>query len=382
MNFLFASDSFKGSLPSPQTAFLLEKAAKEIFPDCTCKSLPVADGGEGTVAAVISACSGHLLSCRVHDPLGRPMTAAYGAVSDTAAIIEMSAASGLTLIPDNLRNPAHTSSYGTGELILDAARHGFHDISVAIGGSATNDGGIGCLKALGIRFLDQYGQELSGTGADLIQIAQIDRHGLYPELKNTHIQVLCDVRNPLCGDNGATKVYGPQKGGTSAILTELENGMCHYRDLLKEIFSVDPDTLSGAGAAGGLGCALQLFLNGTIVSGIEQVLKLISFEEHLSGTDLVITGEGRADAQSCNGKVMQGIGTFCMKKNIPVIALTGSISDGAEMLYGHGIKSIMTIIDAPMSLEEAMQNAEKLYYKAALRMFRMLQTGMLLPPVS
>ena len=378
MNFLFASDSFKGSLSSAQTALLLEKAAKEVFPDCHCKSLPVADGGEGTLAAVISACSGHLLSCKVHDPLGRPITAVYGAVSHNAAIIEMSAASGLTLIPEHLRNPALTTSYGTGELILDAVKHGFRDISVAIGGSATNDGGIGCLKALGIRFLDRNGQELSGTGSDLMQIAKIDAQNLYPELKQTHFQILCDVRSPLCGEHGATKVYGPQKGATPAIIAELENGMCHYRDLLKELFAVDPDLLPGAGAAGGLGCALQFFLNGTIVSGIEQVLKLISFEQYLSGIDLVITGEGRADAQSCNGKVMQGIGNFCMKKNIPVIALAGSIADGAEMLYANGITSIMTTVDAPMTTEEAIRDAENLYYKAAIRMFRMLQCGMLL----
>lgn len=376
MHFLFASDSFKGSLSSLQTAELLQDAAEKIFPGCSCRSIPVADGGEGTLDAILSACNGNRISLSVQGPLGTPQKAAYGVISDRQAIIEMAAASGLPLVPESMRNPLLTSSYGTGQLIADAVCRGYTEISVAVGGSATNDGGMGCMRALGIRFLDANGYELNGTGEDLEKVAFIDRSSLLPGIESVSFHILCDVTNPLCGKNGATLVYGKQKGASPDILSRLEKGMCHYRDLLKSEYAIDPDQLPGAGAGGGLGCALMLFLNGEMCPGIEKVLELIHFDTLLEQTDLVITGEGRTDAQSCHGKVMSGIGRHCLAKAVPVIALSGSLGEGAELLYEQGIDSICTCIDAPMSLEEAMYNVNFLYTQAALRMFRMLRTGM------
>ena len=376
MNFLFASDSFKGSLSSAQTAGLLQKAADEVFPGCSCRSVTAADGGEGTLDAVLNACNGERITISVQGPLGAPVNASYGAISDHQAIIEMAAASGLPLIPESMRNPLLTSSYGTGQLIADAVCRGYTDISIAIGGSATNDGGMGCMRALGIRFLDSDGCELNGTGSDLEKIAFIDRSSLLPGIEKVSFRILCDVTNPLCGPLGATLVFGAQKGASPDILSCLEKGMCHYRDLLESEYDVHPDQLPGAGAAGGLGCALMVFLHGEMHSGIEQVLELIHFDELLTHTDLVVTGEGRTDAQSCHGKVLSGIGRHCLAKGIPVVALSGSLGEGADPLYQQGIDSVFTTVNAPMSLTEAVNHAQELYYDAALRMFRLLRAGL------
>ena len=375
MKFLFASDSFKGSLTSAQTIELLTKAAGEVFPGCECIGLPVADGGEGTVEAVVSAANGKLAAAEVHDPLMKKITAAYGITDGNKAIIEMSAASGLPLVPEHMRNPMDTTTYGTGELILDALDHGCHDISVAIGGSATNDGGMGCMKALGIRFLNKDGRELSGFGRDLSETAHIDTSGLDRRLYGCSITVMCDVKNPLCGINGATRTFAKQKGASPEIIERLENGMCNYRDIIKKEFGIDCDTVEGAGAAGGLGAALSVFLSGKMQSGIETVLQLIDFDEKLKGADLVITGEGCADSQSICGKVMQGVGIHAKRLGIPCIGLAGSLGSGAEMIFDYGISSLHCIVDRPMTLEYAMTNAEALYYNAAVRMFRTIRAG-------
>lgn len=376
MNLLFASDSFKGSLTSEQTIELLTKAAHEVFGDCETSGVPVADGGEGTVDAVIKAEKGELVTCSVHGPGMEPIEASYGVFNGDRAIIEMSAASGLTLVPPDSRNPMNTTTYGTGELILNALDRGYRNLSIAIGGSATNDGGMGCLKALGARFLDEDNIELMGFGRDLIKICKIDTSALDSRLKECDITVMCDVTNPLCGKDGATHTFGPQKGATPVILDNLEEGMCNYRDIIKKDFGVDCDSIKGAGAAGGLGAALFVFLNGIMKSGIEAVLDLIHFDERLEGVDLVVTGEGRTDWQSCFGKVMQGVGLRAKEKNIPVLGLSGSLGRNALDICEYGISSLMTTVNAPMSLDEALANAESLYYEAALRMFRLVKAGM------
>ena len=375
MKFLFASDSFKGSLTSEQTIELLTKAAGEVFPDCECIGVPVADGGEGTVNAVVSAAKGRLVTAEVHNPLMKKINAAYGITDGNKAIIEMSAASGLPLVPEHLRNPMNTTTYGTGELILDALDRGCRDISAAIGGSASNDGGMGCMKALGMRFLNKNGQELSGFGRELAEVAHIDAGGLDRRLSECSITVMCDVKNPLCGSYGAARTFAKQKGASPEIIELLESGMCNYRDVIKKEFGIDCDTIEGSGAAGGLGAALRVFTGGKMQSGIETVLKLIDFDEKLKDTDLVITGEGCTDSQSIFGKVMYGIGTHAQKFGIPCIGLSGSLGEGAEMLFDCGISSLHCIIDRPMTLEYAMNNAEALYYKAALRLFRTIKTG-------
>ena len=376
MKLLFASDSFKGTLSSARTAELLEKAAVEVFGDVACSSVPVADGGEGTVEAVITAERGEMLSAKVHGPLMEEVTASYGKISDSKAIIEMAAASGLPMVPREKRNPLHTTTFGTGELILDALERGFRDISIAIGGSATNDGGMGCLRALGIRFLDQDGAELSGCGSDLEKVRTIDVSGLDPRIADTKITVMCDVTNPLCGPSGSTMTFGAQKGGTPEILEQLEAGMQNYRDVIRDQFGTDPDRIPGSGAAGGLGAALTVFLKGEMRSGIETVLDLIHFDERLKGVDLVVTGEGRTDWQSCFGKVMQGVGQRSEKAGVPAVGLSGSLGKGALQILDCGICSLMTSVDGAMPLEEALGRAEELYYQGAVRMFRFIRTGM------
>lgn len=375
MKFLFASDSFKGTLSSRRTAELLTRAAQEIFPGCECRCLEVADGGEGTTEAVLSAAGGRRMEAMVCGPLWERRKACYAALDGRRAVMEMAAASGLPLVPAELRDPRNTTSYGTGELIRGALDKGFRDLSIAIGGSATNDGGIGCMRALGVRFLDEDGNELSGCGGDLIKIRSIDRSGMDPRLRDTHVTVMCDVTNPLCGENGATRTFGKQKGGTPEILDELEAGMENYRELLRREFGIDMDEEPGAGAAGGLGAALLSFLRAELRSGIETVLDLIEFDKKLEGVSLVVTGEGRADWQSAFGKVMQGVGRRCLRQGVPAVAIVGSMGDGAEQIFDYGIESMITTVNGVMPLEEALERAEELYLGAARRLFRMLRAA-------
>ena len=375
MKFVFASDSFKGSLSSVEAAEMLTKAAKAVFGDMECKAIPVADGGEGTAEALILARGGERIYVDVHGPLGESVRASYGKLGEKQAVIEMAEASGLTLVPKEQRNPLLTSTYGTGELIRDALERGFEELFVAIGGSATNDGGMGCARALGIRFLDAEGKELPGAGRDLERVDKIDVSGLNPRIKRTKIRVLCDVKNPLCGENGAAKTFSAQKGATPEIMERLEQGARKYRDVIRKQFGMDPDRLPGAGAAGGLGTALMVFFGGVMEPGIEAVLDLALFDRLLEGADLVVTGEGCTDWQSSFGKVLCGVGERAKKAGVPAVALCGSLGPGYEGIYEHGITSIMTTVDAPMTLEEAMGHAKELYEKAALRMFRMILAG-------
>ena len=376
MKLLFASDSFKGSLTSEKTVELLSRAAREVFGDCECSGVPVADGGEGTVEAVIAAEQGEHVTLKVHGPLMEETDSFYGIFDGDKAVIEMAAASGLPMVPEELRNPLNTTTFGTGELILDALKRGYRDISIAIGGSATNDGGMGCARALGVIFLDHNGNELEGFGRDLAKVAAIDISGLDERVKDSKITVMCYVTNPLCGKNGATWTFGKQKGATPEIQEELEKGMCSYRDVIRETFCIDCDGIPGTGAAGGLGAALMVFLGGEMKSGIETVLDLIRFDERLEGVDLVVTGEGRTDWQSCFGKVMQGVGMRAKAKGIPVLGLSGSLGKNAMDICDCGISSLMTTVNAPMPLSKALERAEELYYEGALRMFRFVRTGM------
>ena len=376
MKFLFASDSFKGTLTSDQTIELLTKAAREVFGSCETSGVPVADGGEGTTDAVVKARSGEIITVPVHGPLMEMEQGFYGRLSDTEAILEMAAASGLPMVPEEKRNPLNTTTYGTGELLKAALDAGYTEIAIAIGGSATNDGGMGFASALGIRFLDQDGHVLEGRGEDLEKVAHIDMSGLDPAVQKAHFTVMCDVTNPLCGPDGATYTFGKQKGGTPEILDRLEKGMQNYRDVIIREFGINPDEIQGSGAAGGLGTALKVFLHAEMKSGIETVLDLIDFDARLEGVNLVVTGEGRTDWQSCFGKVMQGVGDRSAKHQVPVAALCGGLGPDYEKIYAHGISSIMTTVDGPMPLKEALDNASELYYKGAIRMFRFLQTGM------
>lgn len=373
LKIVFASDSFKGSLTSRETAELLTKAAKEVFDSVECISVPVADGGEGTADALLSVLGGEKLFLDVHGPLMENVRAYYGRLDDKKAVIEMALASGLTLVPSDKRDPSVTTTYGTGELMRDALDKGFKELFVTIGGSATNDGGMGCGRALGIRFLDAAGQELEGAGKDLEKVQRIDVSGLDPRIKQVKLTITCDVTNPLCGENGATRTFAPQKGATPQMTEDLERGMQNYREVIKRHFGVDPNELAGSGAAGGLGAMLMILLGGEMKSGIETVLDLNDFNQKLKDADLVITGEGCTDWQSACGKVLQGVGERAKKAGVPAIAISGCLGPGFEKVYEHGITSIMTTVNAPMSLEEAMTRAKELYYQAAIRTFRMIQ---------
>lgn len=376
MKFLFASDSFKGTLSSERITALLKDSAERIFPGCVTAGVPVADGGEGTIDAVISALNGSYRKMTVHGPLMEDEESFYGEFEGDSAIIEMAAASGLPMVPTEKRNPLNTTTYGTGELIRDALDRGYRKISIAIGGSATNDGGMGAMRALGIRFLDAEGKELEGKGEDLTKVADIDMSGIHPAVAESTFTVMCDVTNPLTGPDGATYTFGKQKGGTPEILDVLEAGMVRYAALIKEKLGVDVDKIPGAGAAGGLGAAFCVFLKANLKSGIDTVLDLVHFNELLEGVDMVITGEGRMDWQSAFGKVPSGIGARCKERNIPVIAIVGGMGDKAETIFEHGIDSIMTTINGAMPINEALNRAEELYASAADRTFRMLKAGM------
>ncbi len=376
MKLLFASDSFKGSLSSEKTVELLARAAKDVFGDVEYEGVPVSDGGEGTVDAVVAAEHGTKISVDVYGPLMTRIKAEYGRLDDNRAVIEMAAASGLPLIKREERNPLNTTTYGTGELIRDALERGFRDLSIAIGGSATNDGGMGCMRALGVKFLDARGNELQGNGSDLERVASIDVSGLDPRIKDTKITVMCDVTNPLTGKDGATYTFGAQKGATPEMQARLEAGMLNYKSVIMKQFGFDPDDIPGSGAAGGLGTALMVFLKGEMRSGIETVLDLIKFDERLEGVDLCVTGEGRTDWQSCFGKVMQGVGMHAKAKGVPVLGLSGGLGKDAMNICDYGVNSLMTTVNSPMDITEAIARAEELYYEGAVRMFRFVKTGM------
>ena len=354
MKFLFASDSFKGTLSSPKIAELLTQAAREIFPDCVCDSIEVADGGEGTTEAVLSAVKGTTIPLKVHGPLWEELTCSYGMLDEKRAVMEMAAASGLPLVPDEKRDPRYTTSYGTGEMIRDALERGFRDISIAIGGSATNDGGIGCIRALGGRFLDENGEDAGEGGQALAKVARIDVSGMNPLLKECHIQVACDVNNPLCGENGSTYVYGPQKGVTEDMKKTLDEAMAHFARVTSETLENDYMNAPGAGAAGGLGYAFLAYTGAALTPGIELILDAVGLEEELSGADVVVTGEGRLDFQTAMGKAPVGVARLAKKYNAKVIAFAGSVTKEATACNKEGIDAFFPILRGVCTLAEAM----------------------------
>lgn len=369
MKFVFASDSFKGSLPCEKINQLLNAAAKRAFPDCECVPLLIADGGEGTLEAVVGQKNGEIVVAQATDPLGEKMLSRYGTFGDTALIC-MSEASGLPLVPQEKRRARYTTSFGTGELIRHAVESGYKKIYVTLGGSATNDGGMGALTALGYAFYDKQGQPCKGIGDELWKVAAIDESRAL-DFSDVEVTLLCDVSNPLLGERGATYTYGRQKGATDEDLAFLEKGMQNFARVAEKRFGKRADA-AGDGAAGGLGAGLRLFLNAKIQSGIETVLDLCDFEGALANASLVITGEGRVDFQSANGKVIDGILRRAGKHGVPVVAIAGSIGEGAEKLYEKGLAAAFAIVNKPMDLQGALENAESLYRQAADNVFRLL----------
>lgn len=373
--FLFASDSFKGTISSARVAELLAAAACEVFPEAKTRGVVVADGGEGTVDAVVAATGGSVRSVRVHGPRGGMVDAAYGLLPGGRAVIEMAAASGLPLLELAERDPRMTSTFGVGELIADALDQGVRNISLAIGGSATNDGGMGCMRALGARFLDSEGGELDGVGADLARVCSIDLAGFDSRVAETDFFVMCDVDNPLLGERGATRVFGPQKGASPNVVDELERGMGVYARVLEQTFSGFCPDAAGMGAAGGLGAASSAFLHATMLPGIEQVLDLVGFDELLAGCDLCVTGEGHADAQSAHGKVVSGIAARCRAANVACVAVVGGMNADACELLECGVDVLMPTVLDVCTLDDALSHAERNYLLAAQRLFALLKLG-------
>lgn len=375
MKILFASDSFKGSLTSMQISNLLKQATSEIFPNAQTVSMSVADGGEGTMDSLVNSLGGTWKTVDVLGPLQENIKARYGILPEGKAIIEMAEASGLPLVPSDKRNPQKTTSYGTGMLIRDALESGITDITIAIGGSATNDGGMGAMQALGIKFLDENNNELTGCGENLSKVKNIDLDNLHHAVAKTNFTVMCDVTNPLLGNQGATYTFGHQKGADDTMLAELEYGMSIYANKIKSTIGKDISGKEGSGAAGGLGFALMAFLGAKLQSGIDVVLDLLDFDKKLKDVDLVITGEGRMDNQSAFGKVPSGIGKRCKKMGVPAVAIVGGLLSGYESIYNCGIESVTTTINGAMTIDEALANSEDLYLDAARRLLRMIRCG-------
>ncbi|MCK5196814.1 MAG: glycerate kinase, partial [Spirochaetales bacterium] len=373
---LIAPDSFKGSATSSKAAEAIGKGVHTVFPDADLIKIPVADGGEGTVEALTDSMHGEIISKSVKGPLGEAVEAEYGILPGEVAVIEMASASGLPLVPDNKRNPLLTSTYGTGQLILDALNRGCKEIILGIGGSATNDGGTGMARALGYQFLDSSGNELAEGGGSLVNLAEIDDSEVDDSIFETKFFIACDVTNPLTGLEGASHIYGAQKGASPKDIEVLDGALGKLAAVVSNKYGRVNENISGAGAAGGLGFGLMEFCAGELKSGIEIVLDLINFDDYLDGVDLVISGEGRIDGQSVYGKVPVGIAGRAKKKDIPVLVIVGDIGPKVEAVYDHGIDAVMSSVNRAMSLEEAMSRSYELLIDSSARAMRMIKIGM------
>lgn len=363
MKIIIAPDKFKGTLKAIEVAQAVERGIKKILPEADTVLLPLADGGEGTVDAVVKATDGRTIHCPATGPLGQEVRANFGLFSsldnpqNQSAIIEMAAASGLHLVPLNKRNPLITTTYGTGELIKTTLDHDVTEIIVGIGDSATVDGGMGMAQALGVRFFDKAARELGRGGEELRKIDRLDVSGLDQRLSNVKIRVASDVTNPLYGPSGAAHVYGPQKGATSDMINILEEGIKNYAQNIRKFLGKDVSNIAGAGAAGGLGAGLIAFLNAQIESGIELIMNLIGFKDKLLGADAVITGEGTIDNQTFFGKAPLGVAGLARKNHIPVYAICGQKGEGAEKAGDYGIKQVFALTDKATSMDDAYRNA-------------------------
>jgi len=366
-----APDSFKGSLSAPEAAAAMERGVLAAWPDARVVKVPIADGGEGTVEALVAATGGRFEVHTVHGPLGRPVEARWGVLGDgRTAVVEMAAASGLTLVPEGRRDPRVASTFGTGQLLQAALAAGFRRIVVGIGGSATNDGGAGMAKALGVRFLDGRGQPLPEGGAPLIRIASIDLSGVDPRLAEAEILVACDVDNPLTGPRGASAIYGPQKGATPAVVVELDAALERYAEIARHATGRDVARHPGAGAAGGLGAGLLFFTPARLVPGVDLVLDSTRFDDLVRGATLVVTGEGRSDAQTAMGKAPVGVARVAQRHGVPVFVVSGSLGPGAEELLALGIARVESAAPPGMPVKEAMDRAAELLEAAVARSLR------------
>ena len=355
MKIVIAIDSFKGSMDSLQAGNAAAEGVQREIPDACVEVLPLADGGEGTVEALTHGLGARRCAVPVSDPLGRPVTAVYGITADGCAVMEMAAASGLPLLTAAERNPLVTTTYGVGEMIRHAIGEGCRDFLIGIGGSATNDGGVGMLQALGFSFLDGEGKEIPRGACGLEYLARIDTSCALPTLRECRFRIACDVKNPLCGTEGCSAVYGPQKGASAEEVLCMDGWLQQYASLTAKTVGQDLSRVPGAGAAGGLGFAFLAYLGGELSSGVSLVLRQIGLEQALRNADLVITGEGRLDGQSAMGKAPIGVAALAKQQGVPVVALCGSIGQDAEACNARGVDGFFSILPGPCSLADAMQ---------------------------
>ena len=373
MKVVIAIDSFKGCASSVELAHHIQRGITRVYPYCEIVTCPIADGGEGTVEALASTKGAQMICVPCKGPLGDNVDAFYTILEDKTAVIEMAAASGLPLIPVERRDPRITSSYGTGEMIVDAIQRGSRDFIIGIGGSATNDAGLGMLRCFGFRFFDKTGTEII-YAKDLSSIVRIDQNNVLTQIKECRFRIACDVTNPLYGPNGASYVYGAQKGADTQTIALLDDALKAFAEIVKKENGRDVSSVPGTGAAGGLGFGFLAFLNAKLESGIQIILEQVGLHEKLLGADFVITGEGKIDRQSAMGKVIDGIGTVCQKHHIPCIALAGNCHESADNVHEKGVTSVFSILSSPLSLEEAMNKemALLLIEKKSEQLFRLI----------
>jgi glycerate 2-kinase len=361
MKIVIAPDSFKDSLSALEVGKSIREGIQKVDASIETVLIPMADGGEGTVQSLIDATGGMIVHSKVHDPLFRIINSFYGIMGDgKTAVIEMAAASGLPLLKQDERNPLKATTFGTGELIINALDKGCTKIILGLGGSATNDGGAGMAQALGVRFFDDKGNDIGHGGEELIRIEKVDLSGVDPRIKTVEFIAACDVENPLCGESGASNTFGRQKGANDTDVITLDKGLAHVAQVIREEYGKDFKDFPGAGAAGGLGFGVMTFLNGKIEKGIDIVANATNLEEKMKGASLVITGEGKIDFQTAFGKTPLGVAQVAKKLNIPVIAIAGSLGKDYNKLYKAGFNGMFSIIDKPMSLTKAIVGAKQL----------------------
>ncbi|MBX8490747.1 glycerate kinase [Pseudomonas cichorii] len=378
MKIVIAPDSFKDSLSAQAVASAIASGLADVWPTAELIQCPMADGGEGTIEAVLAACNGQLMSAEVRGPLESPVHAHWGWLPHSrTAIIEMAMASGLQLLTLEQRNACITTTYGTGQLIALALDAGAQRVILAIGGSATNDAGTGMLSALGARFLDGNDQPLASGGLALAQLARVDLSGFDPRLADVRFEIAADVDNPLCGPNGASHIFGPQKGASPEQVLALDAALGHFADLSVQAVGQDLRDSPGSGAAGGMGFAAKAYLKASFRAGVEVVADLTGLEQALVGADLVITGEGRFDAQTLRGKTPFGVARVAARHQVPVIVLAGTLGEGYERLYEHGISAAFALASGPMTLDEACRNAASLLHDRARDLARVWRVAKL-----
>lgn len=374
MKIVIAPDSFKESLTALQVADAIEAGMREIWPDAVYVKVPVADGGEGTVQAMIDATGGRRVDVRVTGPLGQTVDAFYGDAGGLA-VIEMAAASGLEGVPPDLRDPRTATSRGTGELIRAALDAGARRFVLGVGGSATNDGGAGMLQALGVRLLDGDGQDLGPGGAELARLDRIDVSGLDPRVRDAEFRIACDVDNPLTGPRGASAVFGPQKGATPAMVAQLDAALAHYADVIRRDMNQDIAQVPGAGAGGGIAAAMVVFLQGELKPGVEIVMEAVGLDAAVRAADLVVTGEGRIDGQTVHGKTPMGVAQVARHYGKPVVAIGGSLAVDADAVHEQGIEVVVAAVARPCSVAEALAAGADNLRRAARNLAAALALG-------